>query len=141
MNTKADINGEVHDVVRPVSVRTSTESEVLTVDDIGTVVSVGTDALVHTLPLVGASPEQARAGSQITLRNTGADGAVALSVSPDSTNAIYGTVGSSISGGALDKDFVNTKATANKGDYVTLESDGIVGWYIVGGVGIWASQA
>ena len=47
----------------------------------------------------------------------------------------------SVSGSVADKDIINTKATANKGDRITLIGDGVDGWYIVEGVGIWASEA
>lgn len=145
MYTRTDVNGEVHKAERPVLGRTTAITETLTIADMGTVIKIATDAKVLTLPTIGSSPDEAMEGSRITFRNTGADGNNTVTISPVAANRIYGTVANgaadSVASGALDKDIVNTKATANKGDYITLESDGGTGWYIVGGVGIWASEA
>lgn len=103
--------------------------------------NVATDALVMTLPAITAS----NLGETFTFRNTGADGAVLLTVSPASTDAIHGSIANaaadSVAGGVVDKDFANTKATANKGDYVTVTAVALTAWYVTGGVGIWASEA
>jgi hypothetical protein len=47
----------------------------------------------------------------------------------------------SVASGAVNKDIVNTKATANKGDRITLLAVAATTWYITDGVGIWASEA
>lgn len=103
--------------------------------------NIATDAKTFTLPLITES----KIGMRFTFRNTGADAAVALTIAPNVLDAIHGTVANaaadSVAGGVVDKDFVNTKATANKGDYVTLTAGALTEWYISGGVGIWASQA
>ena len=103
--------------------------------------NVATDALVMTLPAITAS----NLGETFTFRNTGADGAVLLTVSPASTDAIHGSIANaaadSVAGGVVDKDFANTKVTANKGDYVILTAVSLTAWYVTGGVGIWASEA
>ena len=86
-----------------------------------------------------------KAGVTYTFVNSGADGNNLITLDPDAADAIFGTVpnaaADSVSGGVVDKDLVNTKVSANKGDRVTLVGDGVDGWYIVGGVGIWASEA
>jgi hypothetical protein len=41
-----------------------------------------------------------------------------------------------------DKDLINTKATAKRGDFVTLASlDGVVAWQVVAARGVWAKEA
>ena len=39
------------------------------------------------------------------------------------------------------KDWINTKATANKGDWCRLKAVATTTWYVTGGVGIWASES
>lgn len=117
-------------------------SSTLDINDNGKVFLIATDALTITLPAVGAT---APSGTVFTFVNSGADGNNIITLSPNASDAIFGTIANaaadSVASGADDKDFVNTKATANKGDRVTLMSDGSTGWYIIGGVGIWASEA
>ena len=129
---------------------TVTASTTLSSGESGTTFNIATDALVVTLPPVGnqgigASADAAPAGTWYRFRNTGADGNNIITISPAAADAIFGTVpnaaADSVSGGVDNKDIINTKATSNKGDYIILESDGSTGWYITGGVGIWASEA
>jgi hypothetical protein len=123
-----------------VFVETVTASTTFTADDLGKTILVGTDALVMTLPAITAD----MVGGRITFRNSGADGAAIITISPAATDAIIGTIANaaadSVSGGVVNKDIVNTKATANKGDYIVLEAGALTAWYIAGGVGIWASE-
>jgi len=134
---KTDVLGN-NAVISQGSVEAITASATLSYEDSGTVFLVGTDALVITLP-------PTKVGVTYTIVNSGADGNNIITISPDAADAIFGTVANaaadSVSGGVVDKNLVNTKATANKGDSVTLVGDGIDGWYIVSGVGIWASEA
>jgi hypothetical protein len=120
------------------NVETITADKTLTVEDSGKCFNIGTDALTITLPATSK-------GVVYLFRNVGADGNNIITISPDSVDAIFGTVqnaaADSVASGVVDKDIVNTKATANKGDYIILEGDGADGWYITGGVGIWASEA
>lgn len=122
-------------------VETVTDDTTLTKDDLGKRIVVATDAKTMTLPTITAE----MVGGRIGFVNAGADGAVALTVSPAATDAVIGTIANaaadSVSGGVVGKDIVNTKTTANKGDYIVLEATALLGWYIVGGVGIWASEA
>jgi len=103
--------------------------------------NVATDAKVITLPAITAS----NIGNSFTFRNTGADGNNTLTISPASTDAIHGTIANaaadSVASGVVNKDLVNTKATSNKGDYVTITAVSLTAWYVTGGVGIWASEA
>jgi len=103
--------------------------------------NVATDALITTLPKIEAGD----LGLTYLFRNTGADGNNTITLSPNASDAIHGTIANaaadSVAGGVVDKDFINTKATANKGDYVVLRAVALTEWYIIGGVGIWASEA
>ena len=118
-------------------VETITANKTLDREDSGKTFYVGTDALVITLPPVSD-------GLEYTFINSGADGNNTVTISPDAADAIFGTIANaaadSVAGGVDDKDWENTKATANKGDRCTLVG-GAGGWYIKDGVGIWASEA
>jgi hypothetical protein len=118
-----------------------TDNTTLTIADAGQTIGIATDAKTITLPTI----DEGNLGMEFTFINMGADGAVKLNISPASTDAIIGSVANaaadSVSGGVVNKDFANTKATANKGDYVTLKAMALTSWYVVGGVGIWASEA
>ena len=103
--------------------------------------NIATDALVITLPAITAN----NIGMEFLFRNTGADGNNIVTLSPHSTDGFHGTIANaaadSVASGVVDKDWVNTKATANKGDYVIIRAVALTQWYIVGGVGIWASES
>ena len=128
-------------VVQKVKQVTVTTSQTLTDADAGKQYNCATDALTHTLPAITA----ANLGMAFTFRNTAADGAAILRVSPASTDGINGTVANaandSVASGVVNKDIVNTKTTANNGDYITLRAVSLTKWYITDGVGIWASEA
>jgi hypothetical protein len=125
-------------VVKGAIVETIIANKTLGLGDSGTVFLVGTDALVVTLPATSK-------GTSFTIVNSGADGNNIITISPNANDAVIGTIANaaadSVSGGADDKDIINTKTTANKGDRITLVGDGDAGWYITEGVGIWASEA
>ena len=137
------IGGEPRVMERPSGVEVVTADKTLTLDDNGKMLFVGTDALTLTLPAVGELT--APAGTLFTFVNVGADGNNIITVSPAAADAVFGQVANaaadSTASGTDDKDIINTKATANKGDRISLMSDGSTGWFIVGGVGIWASEA
>lgn len=99
--------------------------------------NVATDALTITLPAITSE----NLGMEFTFRNTGADANNIITLSPASSDAIHGTVGSVQSGGLDDKDWINTKATANKGDWCTIKAVALTDWYLTGGDGVWASEA
>ena len=88
------------------------------------------DAIVYTLPSIAI-------GNTVTFVNMADDGQAALNISPAAADGI------TYAGSSTDNvDLVNTKATAKKGDFVTLASlDGTVAWQVVDARGIWAKGA
>tara|TARA_R110001592_G_scaffold309892_1_gene584393 strand:+ start:47 stop:466 length:420 start_codon:yes stop_codon:yes gene_type:complete len=131
-----------NDVLRARKAQTTiTASGAIGANQAGEELNVATDALVITLPKI----ESSLIGMEYTIRNTGADGNNIITLSPNAADAFHGTVANAaadaVASGAADKDFINTKATANKGDFVTIKAVALTEWYITGGVGIWASQA
>ena len=118
-------------------VQSITASTTLSAGDSGKVFTVATDALVITLPAC-------EAGLKLTFVNTGADGNNIITLSPQATDGIWGTItlaGSVVDlGGVANKDLINTKASAIKGDSVTLVSDG-TDWYVTASTGIWAAES
>lgn len=112
------------------------KSQTLSVDttvaaiDCGYMIYVDTDAKVITLPSTAA-------GLSYTIVNAGADGTVAVTISPAAIDKFQGCGITA----ADDKDLINTKATAKLGDYVKIVADGVDGWIIQEMVGIWARQA
>ena len=112
-------------------VETVTASTTLSYGDSGKVFLVGTDALVITLPAT-------KAGTRYTFVNSGDDDAVLITVSPNASDKIIGTIAAVSMTASDDGDLTNTKSGANKGDWVTIVGDGSDGWYIVGGDGVWA---
>jgi len=127
-----------NDVLRARSKQeTLTTTQDIPVNKAGTEFNIATDAKVMTLPAITSE----NIGMEFTFRNTGADGNNIITLSPASTDAIHGTVGSVSSGGVDDKDWINTKATANKGDWCTLKAVALTDWYLTGGDGVWASES
>jgi len=120
------------------AVETITAARTLTVEDSGKVFLVGTDALTITLPATVA-------GVTYTFLNSGADGNNIITISPNASDAIHGTITLAASvvvlSGTDDKDLINTKATATTGDTVTIVGDGSTGWMVLASTGIWASEA
>ena len=117
---------------------TLTASQSLTVNDSGKVFLIGTDALVITLPSTVA-------GLEYTFINSGADGAVGITIEPAAADKLMGSFnqnGSVVTmSGTDDKGIVNTKGTANNGDILTIIGDGDDGWYIKDGKGIWTEES
>ena len=108
-----------------------TATKTLNYGDSGKVFLVGTDALVITLPAT-------KAGVRYTFVNSGADDAVLITVSPNASDKIIGTIAAVSMTASDDGDLTNTKSGANKGDWCTIVGDGNEGWYIIGGDGVWA---
>lgn len=123
------------------SQNTVTASTTFTAADAGKEYNIATDALVMTLPLIDAN----NIGMTFTFRNTGADGNNIITLAPNALDGFNGSIANaaadSVASGVVDKDLINTKATANNGDFVTIKAVAATKWYITGGVGIWASQA
>jgi len=109
-----------------------TKSANYTVDalDSGKIIYVDTDAKVITLPATDA-------GITVTFVNAGSFGTVLLTIDPNANDKIQGNDISS----ADNKDLLNTKATAQRGDFVTLVADGTDGWFITAQRGTWAREA
>jgi len=98
-------------------------------DDSGKTLVSTLDGIVFTLPSIAI-------GETITFVNMADDGQAELSISPAALDGIT-YAGSSTD----DLDLINTKATAKKGDYVTLASlDGVVAWQVVDARGIWVKE-
>ena len=123
-----------------VDVETITASKSLDVNDSSKTFLVGTDALVITLPSTVL-------GLRYKFVNTGADGAAIITISPAAADGINGTITLAASvvelSGVVDKDLINTKATATTGNSVTLLGTGIAGtkaWVVENSTGIWASE-
>tara|TARA_B110000285_G_scaffold14286_1_gene14125 strand:+ start:660 stop:1067 length:408 start_codon:yes stop_codon:yes gene_type:complete len=120
----------------------SKQTTLTTTQDIGTnaagsEINIATDAIVLSLPAITAE----NIGAEFTFRNTGADAANIITISPDASDSINGAVAAVSSGGTAGKDWINTKATSTKGDWVTLKAVALTEWYITGGDGVWASEA
>jgi hypothetical protein len=112
----------------------------LTEEDSGGTFLMGTDAKVITLPATAA-------GLEYTIVNSGAAGNNIITVSPQAADGISGTFTLAASvvvdAGVVNKDIINTKATAKTGDFVKLVGTGVAGttaWIVVGSAGIWAAQ-
>ena len=116
---------------------TLTTTQDIKTNDAGVEFNIATDAKVMTLPTITAE----NIGAEFTFRNTGADGNNIITISPAATDAIHGTIAAVSSGGVDNKDWINTKASANKGDWCTLKAVSLTDWYITGGDGVWASEA
>jgi|TARA_E500000318_G_C3524210_1_gene197708 hypothetical protein len=120
---------------------TLTTTQDISANQAGSEFNIATDAKVMTLPAIDAN----NIGMELTFRNTGADGNNTITLSPAAADGINGTIANaaadSVASGTANKDLVNTKATANKGDWCTIKAVAAGAWYITGGVGIWASEA
>jgi hypothetical protein len=104
----------------------------LDVQDVGKALIVTVDAKIITLPATAAGL------GPIAIINGGADGAIAVTISPNSNDKIMGP---NIAG-ADDKDLVNTKLTAKHWDYVILSPDVAGnGWQIHAIRGTWATAS
>ncbi len=111
---------------------TISSNKTLDEQDTGKILEVDTDAVVITLPATAV-------GLFYHIRNVGADGAVGINIDPATADMIKGPD----SAGVNDKDWINTKATAKKGDYVKIVGDGLTaaGWKVVEQSGTWAAEA
>jgi hypothetical protein len=96
----------------------------------GKALFVDTDAKIITLPAV-----EGMAGIKIV--NIGAYGTVLVTISPNANDMIEGPGLT----GADNKDVTNTKATAQRGDYVDLEYGDANGWTITKMKGTWVEAS
>lgn len=129
------------DVRVKVSQKTLTASVSVPAGDAGIDHNIATDALVMSLPKINSG----NLGMTFLFRNSGADGNNIITLSPDSADSFNGSIANasadSVASGVVNKDWINTKATANKGDYVVIRAVALTQWYIIGGVGVWASES
>ncbi len=108
--------------------KTANYTVVITTDSGKTFTST-LDGIVYTLPSIAI-------GNTVTFVNLAPDGTAALNISPAALDGIT-YAGSSTD----DKDLINTKATAKRGDSVTLASlNGTDAWQVVAARGIWAKE-
>ena len=109
---------------------TKTDNYTVDAEDVGKCLNIGTDAKAFTLPATVV-------GYDVVFRNIGAFGTVALNISPNANDKIMGPD----TAGTDNKDQINTKATAQRGDYIHLLGDGANGWFIKRKKGTWAEEA
>ena len=109
--------------------------------DLGNDHNVAVDGLTIGIPLITSG----NLGCTIFFRNTGADANNKVVISPKDSNKILGGMTQAAAvfhaSGALGKDLINTKGTSKLGDWVALRAVSLTEWYIIGGQGIWASEA
>lgn len=116
---------------------TVSDNKTLDAQDTGKLLWVDTDAKTITLPAI------ADGLGGVKIVNGGAYGAVAVTVSPAAADMILGPDVT----GADNKDLVNTKATAQRGDYIVLDLGDADGYVvtemgnITGTVPVWAREA
>ena len=140
MEYKADVNGNVG-LIEDNLITTITADTTLTYEDSGSVILVGTDALIITLP-------DTKEGTRYTIMNSGAAANNIITVSPQAADGIAGTITLASSvvvlDGTIDKDAINTKSTSQAGDSITLIGTGVAGvtaWLVESSTGIWAREA
>ena len=107
---------------------TLSDNKTIDVQDTGKIFYMDTDAKAITLPATasGLGP--------MTFVNAGAFGTVIITISPNANDKIMGPD----IAGADDQDLVNTKATARRGDYVTIQPDVAGNGWMVGAIkGTW----
>lgn len=108
---------------------TISDNKTLDIEDNGKCFFVDTDAKVITLPAV-ATPVNCR------IVNIGAFGAVLVAVSPNASDKIQGPD----LPGTDNKDLLNTKATACRGDFVNIVTGDANGALVTQMRGIWATE-
>lgn len=102
----------------------------LDAEDNGKVLHIDTDDKTFTLPVTATAID-------VIIVNDGADGAVGISIDPNSNDKIFGMD----IGGTNDKDLINTKGTAIRGDWVHIVGGPTDGYRIVGKRGIWETES
>ncbi len=124
-----------------------TEAKSLVAADAGIVQNVIADAITVTLPTSAA----ATVGASFTVRNggaaptgaatgTGSNGTVLVTLAPVAADGITGAAFTA----ATNKAALNTKATSQVGDEITVQGSGVTSaaaWFITNHKGIWARAA
>lgn len=106
------------------------DDKTLDIEDAGKVFYVTVDAKTVTLPAIAAGL------GPIWIVNGAANGTVAVNVSPNANDKIMGADVA----GTDNKDQINTKATAIRGDYICIEEANADGWKIIDKMGTWAEE-
>jgi hypothetical protein len=109
-----------------------TKSANYTIDaeDYGKIIYIDTDAFAITLPAIATS-------GWVTFVNAGGFGTIAINLSPAAADKVMGPD----IAGTDNKDLINTKATAQRGDFVTLKYGTADGWMVTAIRGTWATEA
>jgi len=112
------------------AVTKSSAYTIVATTDSGKVFVTFTDNMVFTLPSIAD-------GQVCTFINGAEDGAAKVSISPAAIDGIM------YAASATDnKDLINTKATAKKGDYVVIQNTaGTAYWSVTAARGVWAKEA
>lgn len=105
------------------------DNKTLDAEDVNKIFYVTADAKTVTLPATAA-------GLKFTILNGVADGGAAVNVSPNANDKLMGPDVA----GTDNKDQINTKATAIRGDLIELVGDG-AGGYWFNAEGTWAEEA
>lgn len=113
----------------PEEYQTVSDNLTLDIQDNGKVLFVDTDAKAITLPAIAVP-------LNVTIVNIGAFGTVLVTVSPAAADMIHAPD----LAGTNDKDHLNTKATARRGDLVKITNGDADGWAVTNQRGIWAQQ-
>lgn len=100
------------------------------VQDAGKVIVIDTDGVVVTLPATAAG------GGRVRFLNIGAYAAVGFSLSPNASDKVQGPD----IAGTDNKDLINTKATARRGDFVDLVFGQADGPCVAAMRGVWATE-
>jgi hypothetical protein len=133
LSVSGAINGQSNAII-------ATDDVTLTAATSGTTYFIATDAKTFSLPAAAT----AGIGTWYRFVNSGADANNIITIDPDGTEAIWGTITLAASvvdlGGGAGKALINTKASSIKGDSVTIMTDG-VGWFVLASTGIWAAEA
>lgn len=99
--------------------------------DNGKIIYVNTDAKIITLITLGTT----KAGYKITVVNGAGFGVAGIVVDFAATDNSAGGCG--LAAGADGAAITNTKATAQRGDYLEFVADGLLAWNVVGKRGTW----
>lgn len=117
-----------------------TDNRAIVAADNNKIFGCGTAAKAFTLPATIA-------GFKVTFVNTGAAGNNIVTVTPVAADGISGTFTLAASvvvdAGVVSKSIMNTAATSQAGDSVTLIGTGVTGstaWIVLSSTGIWAAQ-
>lgn len=124
-----DYGPDIRDPWEGFTAETISDNKTLDAQDTGKVFFVDTDAKAITLPAV--------AKMAFAIVNAGADGGVLVTVSPNANDNIQGPDLTATD----DKDLLNTKATARRGDHAYIEYGDATGWIASRLVGTWAKEA